>query len=103
METRTITQIKVYGLVLNTMERVESGALVALAVNEQSLKDFYKSQLLKKPKIIGNWVYNFKEGPLRHYNPSGIQSVYDSMFGHGIFSEWVEEQNIKKNVYRVDF
>ena len=103
METRQIDQVKIYGLILNTMGRAEDGGLAAIAKSEDALKEFYQSQLLEKSERIDYWVYSFKEGALRHYNPSGTQDVADNYDGHGIFSQWVQMDEIKQSVYRVDF
>ena len=103
METRQTEQTKIYGLILNTMGRAEDGMLAAVASSEGALKEFYQSQLLETPEKIGSYVYSFKEGALRHYNPSGIQNVADNYDGHGIFSQWVQINEIKEYVYRVDF
>ena len=103
METRNIEQVKVWGLILNTFGSAESGRLVALASSEQAIKDFYLSQRMEKMEKIDGWNYSFKEGPLRNYNPSGTQFAFDDVFGHGIFSEWVNTDSIREDVYRVDF
>ena len=103
METRQIEQVKIYGLILNTMGSAESGALVALASSEAALKEFYQSQLLEESERIGSWLYSFKEGVLRSYNPSGLQDASEHHYGHGIFNQWVQKEDIKQSVYRVDF
>ena len=103
METRQIEQVKIYGLILNTMGRAEDGALVALASSEEALRGFYQSQLLEKTESIDSWSYSFKEGKLRRYNPSGLQDASEHHHGHGIFSQWVQRKNINQSVYRVDF
>lgn len=103
MNIRDVTQIEIWGLILNTMGSAESGKLVAIASNEEALKKFYKDQLMEKPETINGWVYSFKEGPLRNYNPSGVQKASEDIFGHGIFSQWVNEDSIRGDIYRVDF
>jgi len=103
METRQIEQVKIYGLILNTMGRAEDGALVALASSEEALREFYQSQLLETSERIGSWCYSFKEGVLRSYNPSGLQDASEHHYGHGIFNQWVQREDIKQSVYRVDF
>lgn len=103
METRDVKQIKIWGLILNTMGAAESGNLVAVASSEQALKDFYYSQQMENTELINGYRYTFKEGPLRNYNPSGTQPVSEDIFGHGIFSQWVNEDEIRSDVYRVDF
>lgn len=104
MEIRETQQMKVYGLVLNTMGSAESGKLVALATNEQSLKDWYESQKLEKPENIKGWVYSFKEGVIRDNNPLyNWQHRSQDVFGHGWFSEWVNINEINHSIFKVDF
>jgi len=70
METRTLEQIKIYSLHLNSMfSNFENSNLVAFAYSEQELMDWYDSF---KTDVYqdGDYHKTFqKESPLYNYNP----------------------------------
>jgi hypothetical protein len=105
METRDITQYKIYFLKLNTFGSAESGRIVACASNEEALKKWYDEQKLEQSEMIGGWVYNFKkESKIREYNPLyQWQPSNQDVFGHGWFSEWVNPLELRTDIYRIDF
>lgn len=73
METRTVEQMKVYALVLNTFGSAESRELVALASSEEALKNWYEEQKLEKPKVI-NFVEDYG---FRKYQKGYTQGKFD--------------------------
>lgn len=91
METRQITQVKVWKLCLNPMtDRTEASHLVAWSIEEGAIEVWYKSQLVPTYKD-DHWVKNFKQGsPLEWYNPANIVTELDH-YGQGLSWEWVEE------------
>lgn len=103
MERRNVNQVKVYGLILNTMGSAEEGRIAAVASSKDKLKEYYVSQLLEKGEWVSGWYYSFKKGPLRHFNPSGVQDANEDIYGHGIIFQWVNENEIREDVHRVDF
>ena len=105
MKTREIKQVEIWGLILNTFGSAESGALSALATTEDSLRVWYEEQKMEKKEKVGNWSYTFKENsPIRNKNPLYDWSpTSEDVFGHGYFSQWVNEDEITNNVFRVDF
>jgi hypothetical protein len=94
METRTITQRKIYSLVLNPMtDRVESARVTAIAYDESKLRDFYQNEIAEEPYEDHNYHKVFKKGgPLEWYNPADINIPENNFYGHGIHSEWVNEE-----------
>ena len=93
METRTITQVHIYYLVLNTFGAAEDGAIVAISDERQKLVDYYNSQLLVEGvRDSAGYYHSFEEGSLYNYNPCDIDRI--GLYGHGIHDEWVDE-----NVY----
>lgn len=103
METRQVTEIKVYKLVLNPMRsNMEAGEIVALSYDKQTLIDWYESQLAPEPyndegsgsfAVHGDthqWHKSFKkDGPLEWYNPTDLHNQ-DDYYGHGVSHEWVD-------------
>lgn len=102
-QKRTVEQVLVHGLILNTMGAAENAALAAIATSEEALTEFYADQLMDEVERVNGWDYAFKVGPLRYFNPSGTQHRSEHVFGHGVFSEWVQEGEIDSEVFRVDF
>lgn len=101
METKDITQVKVYWLILNTFWRAEDWELVALSYSLEKLKEWYDEQLLEESERINWWSYSFKEDSiLRNYNPWWINSA-DSIFWHWYFSQRIEEWVIRSDMYFV--
>lgn len=95
METRTITQVRLYKLILNPMQapQIEIGEIVAVSTEYEKLVEWYKSQLAPEPWRDGRWYKVFAEGtPLEWYNPENIELNAPCSFGHGIKDEWVTEE-----------
>lgn len=94
METRTITQVRVYKLILNPMTaNAEAGEIVAISTDYQKLVDWYESQKAPEMWRDGRWNKTFAEGsPLEWYNPDNIELNAPSCFGQGIRDEWVKEE-----------
>jgi len=94
METRTITQVRVYKLILNPMTaNAEAGELVAASTDYQKLVDWYNSQKAPEPWRDGQWNKVFAEGsPLEWHNPAdNLELNAPDIFNHGIRDEWVAE------------
>lgn len=98
METRTITitQVRVYKLILNDMRdaHVETCTIAAISTEYEKLVEWYKSQIAPEPWRDGRWHKVFAEGtPLEWYNPvyNLELNAYDP-FDQGIRDEWVREE-----------
>lgn len=109
METRQITEVHIYVLVLNTVGAAESCEIAAVSDDYQKLVDFYNSQLLPVNERFRNNVgffRSFKEGPLYDLNPCNSLELNDtSQFRHGIHDEWVNANNldwIRNQYYCID-
>lgn len=109
METRTITQVRVYKIILNPMQapQVEIGEIAAISTEYDKLVEWYKSQLAPQMWRDGRWNKTFAEGsPLEWYNPAWSLELnaYDP-FNQGIRDEWVTEDMyfniINHNLYTV--
>lgn len=101
METRTITEYKVYLLFLNPMrERFESMDLVAFAESREALLNFMQSQKTAEPwydesqetpNVYGSynrWYKVFKQGgPLEWYN--------DIDRDNQLQERWVNEETLQ--------
>ena len=101
METRTVIQYHVYGLVLNPMrDRMESVRLVALAGSKEALLSWYDSYRVEPyydedsgiDDVYGNprsWYKCFQKGsPLEWFNP--IQD------GGCIINEWLSAEGVRQ-------
>lgn len=93
METRNITQYRIYVLVLNPFSRAEDGEIVAISTDYAKLVCFYTTQLSSTPtRDEYGYFHSFIEGPLYRYNPCHSLVVNDNRpFGHGIHDEWIDE------------
>lgn len=92
MEARTITQLHIFYLVLNTFGRCEDSEIVAISDERQKLVDFYYSQLLEEGYRDSNgFFHSFKEGILHNYNPPSCDITSTDWYGNGIHDEWVNE------------
>lgn len=93
MEYRTIEQVRLYVLVLNTFGRVEDGAVAAVSADYNKLVNFYMSQLLApedRYRDNSGMYISFKDGPLRNFNPCfSLELNNTGVFGHGIHDEWI--------------
>lgn len=93
METRTITQVRLYKLILNRMTApdYEIGETVAVSTEYDKLVEWYKSQIAPEPWRDGRWGKTFAKGtPLEWFNPVvnlGLNDYNPYLFG--IKDEWV--------------
>ena len=95
MEIRTITQVRIYKLVLNHMgDRCEGASIVAISGDYDNLVGWYEAQKLPTPfRDEEGWYRTFAEGsPLHWYNPADplVLNCTDC-WNHGISDEWVNE------------
>lgn len=113
METRQITEVKIYKLILNPMRsNTEDATIVAIAYERQKLIDWYNS--LKAIEVLveegapsfechgdsHRWHKTFKIGSeLEWYNPCG--NFERNHYGHGISEEWAREQAVQNSGIRV--
>ena len=101
METRTVIQYHVYGLVLNPMrDRIETLKLVALAGSKEALLSWHDTYRVESyydkdsgvDDVYGNprnWYKCFQKGsPLEWFNP--IQ------YGGRIISEWLSAEDVRQ-------
>lgn len=107
METRQITQVKIYKLVLNPMRgNTEDAQMVAIAYDRQRLIDWYEQQKETEAYAeVGSpsfechgdshrWHKTFKKNsPLEWFNPCYGDFTPDH-YGHGIQEEWTTEEAI---------
>lgn len=98
MEARTVTEVRVYKLVLNNMQapKIEMGEIVAISGDYDKLVNWYNSQLAPQMWRDGRWGKTFAQGtPLEWYNPARSLELNDTYpFGHGISDEWVRESSL---------
>ena len=99
METRTITEAKVYYLVMNGIfQRAEEYSIIKASFEKQTLIDFYRAERCEPYKREYNGIFYtlfFKEGgPLQFYNPVHMidygQCDQLDIYGQGIHEEWIE-------------
>ena len=106
METRQITQIHIFYLVLNGVyHRCEGRNIVAVSDELSTIISLYNNNLLPPEERyrddLGRYR-SFREGPLHDYNPVPFQlydvTNYDNL---GIKDTWVNEDEIYnlKNKY----
>lgn len=107
MESRQITEYKVYRLILNPMRgNTEDAITVAISYEKQKLINWYNSQLatevyvkegLPSFEVHGDshrWHKTFREGSdLEWYNPC-YDNFEPDRYHHGISSLWAQEQHI---------
>lgn len=107
METRQITQVKIYKLVLNPMRgNTENASMVAIAYDKSRLLNWYEEQRATEAFVeVGsgsfechgdthNWHKTFKkDSPLEWFNP--MDSEQPNHYGHGIQEEWTTEEAIQ--------
>lgn len=94
MEARSVTQVRIYKLILNPMAgRCEDGAIVALSGNYNRLVSWYEEQKAPQPyRDDDGWYRTFAEdSPLHWYNPADtLELNHPDHWGHGITDVWVE-------------
>lgn len=107
METRQITQVKIYKLVLNPMRgNIENASMVAIAYDKSRLVNWYEEQMATEAfSEVGSgsfechgdshqWNKTFKKGSyLEWYNPTGLGEL--NHYGHGIQEGWTTEEAIQ--------
>lgn len=92
METRTITQVRMYKLILNPMtDCCESAHIVAISDDYTRLVNWYMGQLATVPWRDDRWYKVFKSGStIEWYNQCDRLGLNDvDYWGHGISDEWV--------------
>lgn len=101
METRQITQVHIYFIVLNGVyDRCEDRNIVVVSDDRTKLIDFYHDNLLPNDKRFRDdygKFRSFKEGPLYDYNPGYILEDI-------IKDEWISMDdlgNVKSRYYFV--
>ena len=97
METRQVTEYKVWVLRLNPMTaNAEAGNVVGVAYDKEQLMDFYNNEFAKENYRDGQFHKVFKKnGSLEWYNPVfNIDGDGLDHFGHGIYSEWISEHTL---------
>lgn len=103
METRQITQVRLYVLILNTFGAAESGNIVAVSDDYQRLVTWYQSQFADEPYREDEWYKTFKKGsPIEYNNPCNSIELNDTnTWNHGIHDEWVllDDLDIIRNNY----
>ncbi len=129
METRTITQVKIYKLYLNPMRgNTEDANLVAIAYYKDQLIRWYEDQIApetwkdygeirfpakgdfggtKSPNHCFHKAF-LKGSKLEWYNPVNLFDTSDmlSSYGHGIQEQWIEEDFYKHgnvNFFGIEF
>ena len=106
METRTVEEVRIYVLILNTFGAAEEGTVVAVSDNYNKLVSWYRDQFNPGGKYNEDgWVKTFRKGSLIEYNnPCSSLELNDTHpFGHGIHDEWIslEEFYSLGNTYNV--
>jgi hypothetical protein len=100
METRTITQTKIYYLVMNPVTgRAEEQIVAFVSLSKESLIEAYNNERVE-PYDDERFRKSFRKGgPLEWMNRLYPFDVEGSTFGHGIREEWVDSgdlESIKK-------
>ena len=92
METRTITEVKTYKLILNPVYgQAEYVRLAAFSDDYDRLYDFYMSELTNDVVQEDGFFRYFRKGPLYNYNLAyhiNLQQP-DDYYGPGITYQWV--------------
>lgn len=111
METRQVTELKVFLLIMNNMRgNTEGKTLVAISDDKDKLVSWYNSQKApERYKEVGassfeshgsehTWHKSFIPGPLEWYNPIDNFSELNH-WGHGIQEDWVLMDDWNKGMY----
>lgn len=99
METRQITQIKIWVLALNDVRhpKIEMTSNVAIAYDKQVLINWYESQKCETYKD-DNWHKSFKkDSQLEWYNPMS-STEEDNNCEEGIYSQWISEDHVQSAI-----
>ena len=101
METRTITEVRLFLLIMNNVhDRAESCTITAVSYDYHKLVDWYNSQKADKPyrsEYDNNMYYKvFKEGSsIEYFNSLFTLELNElSPFGQGIKDEWVNIEQL---------
>ena len=92
MEIRTIEEVRIYVLILNTFGAAEEGEVVAISNDYNKLVSWYKDQFNPEGEYRENgWTKTFRKGSLIEYNnPCRSIELNDTYpYGHGIHDEWI--------------
>lgn len=108
METRQVTQVKIYYLFMNGVnDRAEDGSIAAVSTSKDRLIAAYRENLLPQEERFRDEFHkyrSFKNGPFYSYNTL-FSLEEQSPWGHGLRSEWVLEDeldNIRRRHYFVE-
>lgn len=106
METRQITQVKIYFLILNMMrDRMEGRSMVATAYSKEALCNWYQSLLVPEgysdtesdSDYVKTYHKSFQKGSaLEWYNTTNLDVIND--WGHGVFEEWVNQEDFSEGL-----
>lgn len=108
MKTRTLTQVEVYKLVLNSIyHKAESGTIVAISTDYDKLVGWYSEQLSEVPYTDKNgYIHGFNENSILYsYNPCPSVLLNDlDVFDHGISNAWVDIEDYDNihSIYKVE-
>jgi hypothetical protein len=102
METRTITQVKIYYLIMNPVtDRAESGVINVMSLEKDRLVSFYNNEFVE-PYKDDRFHKVFRQGGLLEwYNRLSSLEGLDH-FGHGLKEEWIDLDDLEniKNQYK---
>jgi hypothetical protein len=101
METRTVTQTKIYSLIMNPVTaNAEAGRITAIAFEKEKLVAWYESQKHTEKWKDGGFYKTFKPGShLEWFNP--LYTFEPDDFGHGIHEEWVVLDHVNISNYYI--
>lgn len=105
-EMRTVTQVRMYLLILNPMtDRAEAKRIVAVSDDYVRLVNWYTAQFAYGTWKDDTWWKTFKQGsPIEWYNPCGSLELNDIYpFGHGIKDEWIKEDRYHEILHSGEF
>ena len=110
METRVITEVSIFVLVLISIyDCYEGGQIVAFSVVYNRLVNWYMNQLANEPYRLeeenNRYLRRFKnDSPLRDYNPLYSLALNETdHFNHGIHDEWIYIDNLENTKSRFTF
>lgn len=93
MEIRTIQQVRIYVLALNTFGRAEEGKIAAISDDYDKLANFYRTQIDNGGGCRDEFGYfhHFVQGLLYNFNPCSSISLNETdWYGFGIHDEWID-------------
>ena len=112
-ETRLVEEVKVYLLVMQPMTgNAENTSLEAASFEKQKLIDWHNEQKVELyndegPDNFGDGSKCYRKqfrkgGPLEWMNPIDTPYFSPGTWGHGIHEQWIEEENINRNILFID-